>query len=620
MKTRESILKDRADLEKKIISLKELQGKISVDDKELQEEINQSIKDQINSATQLKDELDKLVETSDEIANNFGVKLSGGIRDVVSSIPGLRKFSGPFDAAAEAARETAANLTLTDAGKGMSGLRKSLKSLQAGAGVLAKGLLKSLGPVTILATLINEIVSAFFQAEKETLDIAKNLGVSKQQAAILRQEFRQAAIASGNTYTTTEALIEAQSKLVGILDRGGRIQNQTLIATTFLEKRLGITADTAGNLLTRFEAFGLNADQGVNKIIDLNNELTKTGESTATVNQIIDSVAQVSGQIAAAFGFSNLEIAKGVIQVRRFGLNLSQARNIAENLLDFESSISSELETELFLGRDINLNRARAFALQGDIAAATQEVMQITKGLTDEQRKSPLIMKSLASTIGLSVDELQDAYLLETDRSRVAEERIKKEQEFLRKAVGMTGEERRILAERLGISAATRQDLEKNVDVQTAFNEALDKLKSSLNVLNSTGTIDKLTTSLIKLGDIVARVSEKGIAGLFKINDPGTILRNLISSSIPINTLLKPSGRGDILKTVSPTESKTLGVNDFTIRANPKDTLVMAGGTQFGEETNTLLKELITTVKAGGNVYIDGNKAGQALVMSSYKS
>ena len=61
-------------------------------------------------------------------------------------------------------------------------------------------------------------------------------------------------------------------------------------------------------------------------------------------------------------------------------------------------------------------------------------------------------------------------------------------------------------------------------------------------------------------------------------------------------------------------------VNDFTLRSNPKDTLVMAGGTRFGEETNTLLKELIAAVKEGGDVFIDGNKAGMALNLGAYRS
>lgn len=632
LKTRENILKDRAELEKKIISLKELQGKISEDDEELQKEINQNIQAQIDSATKLKDEFDDLIKTSDKIANNFGVKLSGGIRDVVSSIPGLRKFSKPFDAAAEAARETAANLTLTDAGKGMKGFKKSLKSLGAGAGVLAKGLLKSLGPVTIIATLINEIVSAFFQAEKNTVAIANNLAISKDQAELLRQNFVKTADASGKLYVTSVRLIEAQSELVNQLDRGGRFSEKTLLAQTFLTKRLNMNASSAAVITGRFEAFGLNADQGVNKIIDLNNELTRTGESTATVNQIIDSVAQVSGQVAAAFGFSNLEIAKGVIQVRRFGLNLSQARNIAENLLDFESSISSELETELFLGRDINLNRARAFALQGDIAAATQEVMQITEGLTKEQLKSPLIMKSLASTIGLSVDELQDALLLEKDRGRQMQDRIRREKEYaqyvraIKSDLGLSKKAQEDLIEikykdlKLDQDSmgATREQLEKNITSQQAFSEALDKARDSFTGLVNSGVISQLTDMLTNFLERVANVGFGaallgfGETSLTYVSSPNYTP----AGSYSVNS--KPVESKEV--NPEPITTKAVTFDDFTIRANPKDTLVMAGGTQFGEETNILLKELITTVKAGGNVYIDGNKAGQALVMSSYKS
>ncbi len=51
---------------------------------------------------------------------------------------------------------------------------------------------------------------------------------------------------------------------------------------------------------------------------------------------------------------------------------------------------------------------------------------------------------------------------------------------------------------------------------------------------------------------------------------------------------------------------------------------VVVGGTNLGGGDNTevvaLLKELIITVKSGGNVYLDGTKVGTAMAMSTYKS
>jgi hypothetical protein len=61
-------------------------------------------------------------------------------------------------------------------------------------------------------------------------------------------------------------------------------------------------------------------------------------------------------------------------------------------------------------------------------------------------------------------------------------------------------------------------------------------------------------------------------------------------------------------------------MDDFTIRSNPKDTLVMAGGTQFGKETNGLLRQLISAVEGGKVINLEGRKVGETLVMSSYKS
>jgi len=67
-------------------------------------------------------------------------------------------------------------------------------------------------------------------------------------------------------------------------------------------------------------------------------------------------------------------------------------------------------------------------------------------------------------------------------------------------------------------------------------------------------------------------------------------------------------------------------VDDFIIRPgkrpikfNKNDLLI--GGTNLGgnnnDEVTTLLKELIIAVKQGGDVYIDGAKAGKSLALST---
>lgn len=58
-------------------------------------------------------------------------------------------------------------------------------------------------------------------------------------------------------------------------------------------------------------------------------------------------------------------------------------------------------------------------------------------------------------------------------------------------------------------------------------------------------------------------------------------------------------------------------VEDFTIKPLAKDTITMAGGTKLGGNVEALLEELISIVKGGGDVYLDGSKVGSTLVLNS---
>ena len=144
--------KQRQLLEQSILTLSSLKNKIYEGDAQTQYDINQGIKEQIKSATKLNQELKALEKSSEAIAKNFGVKTFGALNDITKAIPGLQRFSEPFEKASEAARKQA--LINQDAfalktGEGLTkekikqlGLEKQLGGL-TGAAAASKA--KSLG-------------------------------------------------------------------------------------------------------------------------------------------------------------------------------------------------------------------------------------------------------------------------------------------------------------------------------------------------------------------------------------------------------------------------------------------------------------------------------------------
>lgn len=513
----------------------------------------------------------------------------------------------------------------------LKGGATSMQAFKIGAkqaGASLESAFKKLLPLLIITTIVKALkflVQSFALANERSVTLARTLGVSKDQAQILRENLEAARVQIEKGYITTGDLVEAQVALNKQLQRTGTFNRDSLEAQTFLVRRLGLASETALSLVARSEAFGQSATDNFDTILELNNQLLNTGQSTGTINQIMEEVSGASGQVAASFGFSNVELAQAVIKLRQFGLNLTQARNISEGLLDFERSIGAELEAELFLGRELNLNRARSLAAVGDMDDATALVMDQMKGLTDEQRKSPIIMGALADVLGLSVDELQDAFLLETDRARQGLEQLKnyekykKEVAAVNKLENISKKDRRKelddLAKKYNLTETTRTELEKNVTAQQRFNEILSEVQEKFADFVGDGGLDTLTDLIDNLSNALARL-EKG--GIFSMIFGGG------GPKIKVTAETDKDGELTGISTIDTDD--TLG--DFIMRPGQppqkfdKGDLVI-GGTNLSGGSNKnvegLLERIASAIESGGDVYIDGNKAGKAMVLASHK-
>ena len=78
----------------------------------------------------------------------------------------------------------------------------------------------------------------------------------------------------------------------------------------------------------------------------------------------------------------------------------------ADNLLKFEDSITKQFEAQVLTGRQINTERARQLALDGDIAGLTTEIQSIVGQVGDIQSLNVIQRKSVADAIGISVEDL----------------------------------------------------------------------------------------------------------------------------------------------------------------------------------------------------------------------
>ena len=211
----------------------------------------------------------------------------------------------------------------------------------------------------------------------------------------------------------------------------------------------GITGDSAAKLAKSIQIIqGGTLDSNINTIELFGNLAKAAGVSSKLVLEDIASDTESFAKFAKDGG-TNLAVA--AISARKLGLSLSTVAGIAENLLDFESSIEKQLEASVLLGRQINLDKARELALSGDLAGLAEEVKNQVGSQADFEAMNVVQRKALADSIGVSVADLGKMIAGEATSAELAEERAKKEEQMLETQMDLA----RVQTNLQGIMAAT---------------------------------------------------------------------------------------------------------------------------------------------------------------------
>jgi len=205
---------------------------------------------------------------------------------------------------------------------------------------------------------------------------------------------------------------------------GGGIGDVAAITST-LASNFGMNVDEAaklsGKVFDTSKAIGLSADESANLFGTLTQTANLSAEQAESLAEgafqlarqngvapsaVMKDIASSTEEIASFTQDGGDNIAEAAVQARKMGLSLSTTAKIAEGLLDFESSISKEVEASVLIGKQLNFQKAREAALSGDIAKATQEVVKQVGSEADFNKLNVIQRKALADSIGVSVTEM----------------------------------------------------------------------------------------------------------------------------------------------------------------------------------------------------------------------
>ena len=363
--------------------------------------------DELERQTALREKEKKTLE---EVNDSLG--LSGEFLKGLSKIPGVGGAAGKAFKTVEDAAKKAAE----EGGK----IPSRLDTATAFSKELKKELIATATDPLVIFTTLGKILASNNQ---KITEFERTLSLSSSEALELAGELTIVAATTENINVTSKSLVKtfmALNEELGIASTN--FTDDVLVTSTILIENVGLAAKETANLAAAAQITGGNFEDQYKSALLATRTLQEQTGVQFNNKKILEEVGQVTGQIRANLGGNIEEIAKAVTQAKLFGASLDDVANAGKALLDFEQSITAELEAELLLGKNLNLERARAAALDGDLVTLGEELAEQAGSLSEFQEMNVLQQEALASAMGMTSDQLADILFQQEVQGKTAQQ------------------------------------------------------------------------------------------------------------------------------------------------------------------------------------------------------
>jgi len=281
--------------------------------------------------------------------------------------------------------------------------------MKAGFGQVSK----ALGPllanpiglaVAAIALIAGAGLLAFYKVSKAAKDFRNETGLLNSQTEDLESKFaavaKNTAVIGGNIEDASKAASTFSNQFTGTQEASKAV----LTSMVAMEKSFGVSAESQAKVNEQFQLMsGASAATAQNMIQTTIAAAEAAGVAPAAVMKDIAENAEVG---LMHFRGSTKALAKAAIEARKMGTTVGETAKVAEGLLDFESSITKELELGAMLGTRVNFNKARALAFEGKTVEAQKAVNAEVSKLGDINKMNMYQKKALADATGMDLKSL----------------------------------------------------------------------------------------------------------------------------------------------------------------------------------------------------------------------
>jgi hypothetical protein len=350
---------------------------------------------------------------------------------------------------------------------------EDFKAMKTFSKELSGNISKAFTKANLLQGAASLITKAIIGVDSGAGELAKSMNITYSNALKARRELTGMANATYDNAVTTKGLQESLIAVNSSLGTSGKLAENDLVIFTKLREQAGLTNEELVSIQKYTMATGGELKDNVASFQAAAKIMSYQRGIAVNTKALMTDIANVSNQTKLSIEGGAEGLARAMVSAKLLGSDLEKVANIADQLLQFETSIENELSAELLVGRDITLEKARQAALNNDLATLSDEIAKQAGSAAEFSNMNRIQQEAIAKAVGMTADQLADTLV---------------EQEAL-KAVGraLNDEEQRAFEtakQKYGLEEASKMlrngqidQLTQQQSIQERFNQAILKFQ-----------------------------------------------------------------------------------------------------------------------------------------------
>ena len=254
------------------------------------------------------------------------------------------------------------------------------------------------------AGLIIGIVRRFYELDMAAKKFRENTGLLTSQMKFLAKDAREINLSLADYGVSIDDAYNAQAALYGAFQTTALITKESALNLAKWSVNLGLAVADVAKIKSLFTSISASLGLSIDDTVLLGVHLAKAGGVAPA--QVMKDVAESSEAMLMFMAKSPLALVRATVEARRLGTTIKSVAESAKGFLNYQESISSELEASAIVGVNLNFQRARELAFDKKIIQSRKEALRVIEEGVDFTNLSYYAQEQVAKAAQMTAEEI----------------------------------------------------------------------------------------------------------------------------------------------------------------------------------------------------------------------